>query len=166
MRLLGRALPLAVEGRAVKASRDLSPCTQAPQVLLSVAEWGPPRVYSHLHPEGVAQLFAAARRKAPGEQRGTVGDELERGRGGEHGRGEGSARPDCVCRSRGSPAPRAPAAPLSTHPPRPAKAAGRCGHFQAGAVARQAAGGRPGPPRPEQQRYLARRARRSPEKQG
>lgn len=122
MWLLGRALPLAVEGREIKASRDLSPCTQAPQVLLSVAEWGPPRVCSHLHPEGVAQLFAAARRKAPGEQRGTVADELERGRGGEHGRGEGSARPDCVCRSRGSPTPRpAPRrSPLHTPaPPRP-----------------------------------------------
>ena len=146
MQLLGRALTLAVEGRAVKASRDLSPCTQAPQVLLAVAEWGPPQGCSHLHPKEVARLFAAARRKAPGEQWGTVADELERGHGGEHGRGEGSARPDCVCRScsrHPTPSPRPPPLP-SAHPrPAPPRLRAAADTFRPGPwPARQLAAGR------------------------
>lgn len=91
-----------------------------------------------------------------------MADELGRGHGPEPFKGEGRAEPDGVHRSGSRP----PPTPASVHLPRPAPAAAAVDTVRPGLWAGgQLAAGR-APHAPEQQRYLTRRARRSPEKQG
>lgn len=91
-----------------------------------------------------------------------MADELGRGHGAEPFKGEGRAESDGVHRSRSRP----PPTPTSVHLPHPTPAAAAVDMVRLGLWAGGWLVAGRAPHAPEQQRYLTRRALRSPEKQG